>query len=286
MPLAERFNNKVRQRASCATMVLIVMLLASGCGNLVYHRVQPGETLDSVAFLYDQETRDVAAWNGISSSSTLTPGQRLRVAPPSHVTERIRKRHGEPDVPESTDAAPAPAAEEDVVVTPLPDAPAPRPLPPASAPPRSAPAPAPIPAPATPPVRQPPAESRSAAPGRWLRPTDGKIVKQFSADGIGNKGIGIGGKFGQPVRAISGGKVVYSGGGLINYGNLIIIKHDERYLSAYGYNNQLRVKEGDTVTAGQHIADMGRSPDGAVMLHFEVRYNGKPVDPTRYIAGL
>lgn len=254
-----------------AAAILLAVLLSTACGSHVYHRVQKGETVYSIGFLYGQEYQQIAAWNDLDPSDTLTPGQRLRVAPPSHVTERIRLRQGEAAVAERSPSTPA--AEDRVVVTAIPDQPQRRALP------------QPVPAQ---PVPQPPRPAAPATPRaqgavQWLRPTDGKVLKGYSAEAIGNKGVDFGGRLGQPVRAVSGGKVVYSGDGLINYGNLIIVKHDERYLSAYGHNEQLRVREGDSVAAGQHIADMGRGPDGTVMLHFEIRYNGKPVDPLRYI---
>ena len=97
------------------------------------------------------------------------------------------------------------------------------------------------------------------------------------------KGIKIAGKLGQPVVASEGGKVVYAGSGLIGYGRLIIIKHNKRYLSAYGHNRLLLVTEGDQVTRGQRIAQMGNGDNGVPMLHFEIRQSGAPVDPLKFI---
>src|SRR3569623_2041008 len=88
---------------------------------------------------------------------------------------------------------------------------------------------------------------------------------------------------GQPVQAAAAGRVVYAGSGLLNYGNLVIIKHDDNYLSAYGYNRQLRVQEGDEVRAGQTIADMGSKSDGEILLHFQIRYDGRPINPLLYL---
>ena len=105
----------------------------------------------------------------------------------------------------------------------------------------------------------------------------------MSFKGSGNKGIDISGELGHPVRAAAAGKVVYSGGGLIGFGELIIIKHNKRYLSAYGHNNKLLVKQGAIVKLGQHIANMGRSGTDIIKLHFEIRRDGKPVDPIRYL---
>ena len=118
---------------------------------------------------------------------------------------------------------------------------------------------------------------------RWQKPAKGKIVKKFNRNKNDAKGIDIAGKRGDPVLASSAGKVVYSGNGLISYGNLIIIKHNKTFLSAYAYNDSLLVKEGDAVRAGQKIATMGNKEKSTPRLHFEIRKNGKPVDPLRYL---
>lgn len=107
-------------------------------------------------------------------------------------------------------------------------------------------------------------------------------MAEFDADS-GKKGIDITGRSGQPIFSAAAGDVVYSGNGLLGYGNLVIIKHDDIYLSAYGHNSQLLVKEGDKVTSGQEIAKMGVSPKEGATLHFEIRKEGKPVDPQRYL---
>ncbi len=120
----------------------------------------------------------------------------------------------------------------------------------------------------------------------WRWPTSGKIMNTFAADELDRKGIDIAGKLGQAVRAVANGKVVYSGNGLAGYGNLIIIKHDDTYLSAYAYNQQRLVKEGMTVKGGTVISKMGQHPDGTTRLHFEIRKNGKPVDPLKYMPRL
>jgi lipoprotein NlpD len=122
----------------------------------------------------------------------------------------------------------------------------------------------------------------------WVWPAQGKIVSRFIASpasimSSSNKGIEIQGTLGQAIRSTAAGKVVYSGAGVRGYGNLIIIKHDKNYLSAYAYNQKLLVKEGEDVTAGQIIAEMGKAETGRVLLHFEIRYNGQPVDPMVYL---
>lgn len=114
-------------------------------------------------------------------------------------------------------------------------------------------------------------------------PTQGKIIGQFSEGQLGNKGLDITGQYGQPVKASESGTVVYSGSGLRGYGNLIIIKHNASYLSAYAHNSELMVSEGAQVKAGQEIALMGRAPSGKVMLHFEIRRDGKPINPIQYL---
>jgi len=118
---------------------------------------------------------------------------------------------------------------------------------------------------------------------RWQRPANGKVVKQFSSRRNDAKGIDVAGKEGSAILAAADGMVVYSGNGLISYGNLVIIKHSKTFLSAYAYNRKLLVKEGDRVKAGQQIAEMGHKDKSGSRLHFEIRKNGKPVDPLKYL---
>lgn len=120
-------------------------------------------------------------------------------------------------------------------------------------------------------------------PSEWVWPTDGQLSSRFGEGDLGGKGVDIRGREGQPIRAASGGEIVYSGSGLIGYGQLIIIKHNDAFLSAYGYNRKLSVKEGDRVKSGQEIAQMGTGPGKEPAVHFEIRLNGKPVDPLRYL---
>jgi lipoprotein NlpD len=121
---------------------------------------------------------------------------------------------------------------------------------------------------------------------KWRWPSSGKIINTYAPNKLDRKGIDIAGKLGQSVHAVANGKVVYSGNGLAGYGNLIIIKHNDTYLSAYAYNQQRLVKEGMTVKAGMVISKMGQHPDGSTRLHFEIRKNGKPVDPLKYLPRL
>lgn len=118
---------------------------------------------------------------------------------------------------------------------------------------------------------------------KWLWPTKGRIIKGFSAGDQGNKGIDIAGQRGQSIVSTANGTVVYSGNALRGYGNLVIVKHNDNYLSAYAHNERLLVKEGQSVRAGQKIATMGSSGASGVRLHFEIRYQGKSVNPKRYL---
>jgi len=118
---------------------------------------------------------------------------------------------------------------------------------------------------------------------RWQWPTDGKVIAGYGRSVKTESGIRIGGKYGQAVNASSGGTVVYSGNALKGYGNLLIIKHNDTYLSAYGFNSELLVKEGQSVQRGQQVAKMGQTTGGNTLLHFEIRKNGKPVDPVGYL---
>jgi lipoprotein NlpD len=117
----------------------------------------------------------------------------------------------------------------------------------------------------------------------WRWPADGAVVSGFAVGDPTRQGVDIAGKAGQPVRAAADGVVVYSGSGLVGYGELVIIKHNGQWLSAYGHNRARLVNEGAVVKAGQQIAEMGRSGATRDMLHFEIRYNGKPVDPQTYL---
>jgi lipoprotein NlpD len=125
--------------------------------------------------------------------------------------------------------------------------------------------------------------SGSTAITSWRWPTDGKIIDNFSAAEGGNKGIDIAGSRGQPVKSTAEGRVVYAGNALRGYGNLIIIKHNDDYLSAYAHNDTMLVREQQEVKAGQQIATMGNTGTSSVRLHFEIRYKGKSVNPLRYL---
>jgi lipoprotein NlpD len=120
----------------------------------------------------------------------------------------------------------------------------------------------------------------------WNWPVQGPLISRFQSNGSLNKGIDIAGQQGQPVKAAAEGAVVYAGRGLLGYGEMIIIKHDETYLSAYAHNSRLLVKEGERVKLGQNIAEMGSTGTDRVKLHFEIRRKGQPVDPLTYLPKL
>ncbi|MFN2309792.1 MAG: peptidoglycan DD-metalloendopeptidase family protein [Gammaproteobacteria bacterium] len=207
------------------------------------HMVRSGETLFSIAWQYGLDYQTVAAWNRLSAPYTIYPGQRLGLRGPA------------------VSAPPAPAKSPAVTR-------------PSSPPPASASRPAP---------RPPAAPAAQGSALRWQWPASGPVLRPFNADASGKKGVSIGGDLGAEVRAAAAGQVVYAGSGLVGYGRLIIVKHSNIYLSAYGHNRDLRVQEGDQVRAGQVIAHMGNSGTNRIQLHFEIREKGRPVDPLRYL---
>ena len=232
-------------------------------GRPGYYTVKPGDTLIRIGLDSGQNWRDIARWNGLENPNLIEVGQTLRVIPPMGATPA---------------PAPAPAV---VVARPVASAPVvAAPVAPASA--ASAPASASAATPAVvaaAPVAVPPAAQDDEIP--WMWPARGTVLTGF--DEVKNKGLDIAGALGDPVLAAADGRVVYVGAGLRGYGNLIIVKHNATYLTAYAHNQTLLVKEDQTVRRGQKIAEMGSSDADRVKLHFEVRRQGKPVDPARYL---
>ncbi|QCP49464.1 LysM peptidoglycan-binding domain-containing protein [Trinickia violacea] len=233
-----------------------------------YYRVKPGDTLYRIALENGQNYRDIATWNNLANPNQIEVDQLLRVAPPGANVAAV-----------TPGVATAPIGGGAVQSAPLANnAPAGASGVSAAQPPMygSAPAVTTIPP-------QPAASDAAAAVGNiaFAWPARGPILGTF--DDANNKGINIGGAAGTAVQAAADGRVVYAGNGLRGYGNLIIIKHDATYLTAYAHNRALMVKEGDAVTKGQKIAEMGNSDSDRVMLHFEVRRQGKPVDPLKYL---
>jgi len=222
------------------------------------HRVIPadtvalkGDSLYAIAWRFGLDYQKIAKWNGLGSPYRIRPGQRLRL------------RASGASRSAATPAKPAPAK-----------------TPKAAAPPASAPATA---SPAKPTPAQPAQPGRpAAAPGQWRWPAEGKLIGKFSRN-KGRNGIQIAGAAGSAIRSTAGGQVVYAGEGLRGYGKLIIVKHSPSYLSAYAHNRAIMVAEGQRIKPGQQIAQMGSSGAARTMLHFEIRKDGKPVDPLKFL---
>lgn len=205
--------------------------------------IRKGDSIYALARIHSITPADLIAWNNLRNPDTIYPGQVLRLYPPAGSGNRG-----------TATAATAPRSTAGSTGT---TATASRPAPVVAS---SAPAPA-----------------NSGIGWRW--PADGVVVGRFVAGDTTKQGIDIAGASGDDVRAAAAGTVVYSGAGLVGYGELIIIKHNEQWLSAYGHNRKRLVNEGQTVRAGDRIAEMGRTSAPRDMLHFEIRHNGKPVDP-------
>lgn len=251
--------------SQCVRLLLLAALLG-GCGGRALapvgvrgdpgtewrpdrHTVSRGESLYSIAWRYGLDYQQLARWNDIGPPYTIYVDQKLRLQPPA--------------VPSRSAAAPAPAPE-----------------------PRARPAPAPEVRVRSTPAPRPSATGDFAYPARveaWRWPVRGRILRPFDPRSQGKKGITISGEKGEKIRAAAAGRVVYSGSGLVGYGRLIIVKHSEDYLSAYGHNDKLLVSEGDVVRAGQVLALMGSSGTNRTQLHFEIRRKGKPVDPLQHL---
>lgn len=228
-----------------------------------YYRVKPGDTLYRIALNNGQNYRDISAWNNLSDPNQIEVDQLLRVVPP-----------GAAPTTAGPGVATAPVAGIGIQSAPLAPPPAAAPTSPTSAPVAGS------TASASSVIAAPPA-SAAADTLDMVWPAHGAILNTF--DDAKNKGIDIGGTLGDPVVAVADGRVVYAGSGLRGYGNLIIVKHNATFLTAYAHNQSLLVKEGDPVVRGQKIATMGSSDADRVMLHFEVRKQGKPVDPMTYL---
>ncbi|MBA6419218.1 peptidoglycan DD-metalloendopeptidase family protein [Pseudomonas neustonica] len=232
-----------------------------------YHTVRRGETLYQIAFRYGWDWKALASNNRMAAPYTIYPGQRINlntrtasrgpvISRPSSNSPRAATQNSSASRPQVA-TAPAPAARPGITTTTRPAA-----------------------TPARPAAPQP---SVPASVAGWNWPARGTLLARFQSNGSLNKGIDIAGQLGEPVKAAADGAVVYAGRGLIGYGEMIIIKHDETYLSAYAHNSRLLVSEGDQVKVGQTIAEMGSSGTDRVKLHFEIRRKGQPVDPLAYL---
>jgi lipoprotein NlpD len=274
-----------------------------------YYRVKSGDSLYGIAFRFGLDWREIAQWNGISSPYVIHPDQLLQVG--SGATQAGKS----PEISGSgvqIAAAPSPGSATRTLDTPQtsttrdydPDVISDAPADVASGPAATADAGSPDstdPAatdteatvvaaagtPATPQGSQHPAgvsySIPAGDPDRWLWPTEGPIISRFQANDPTRKGLDIGGQAGQKVIAAAPGQVVYSGSGLIGYGELIIIKHSDRMLSAYAHNQKRLVGEGESVAAGSSIAEMGTNDRSQAILHFEIRVNGVPTDPLSFL---
>lgn len=269
------------------------------------YRVVRGDTLYAIAFKHGVDFRDLAAWNHVVPPYRIYADQELRLSAPSApgttvastAPERAtastqRSLPASPPNPNVENAAPPPQAPAPTVgFQPVEDA-TPPPAPTAAV--QAAPPPPPPPTPAKPaaaPVvasetAPKPAESAAqlnAGGVSWRWPGNGKVVGTYVSGDQTRQGIDIAGKAGDSVQAAADGDVVYSGNGLLGYGELIIVKHNASFLSAYGHNRRRLVQEGDKVHGGQQIAEMGSSASAREELHFEIRKNGKPVNPLDYL---
>ncbi len=234
-----------------------------------HYRVRKGDSLHAIAFNYGLDWRDIAGWNRIRAPYLIYPDQELRLTPPRQYTSSAAKPGKQPSPARSgRQAAPYPAAPSSKASGQASTSTAALKTPQAStknSPPRSSPA------------------GAGGDPSTWVWPTSGRITSNYKLNDSSRKGIDISGQEGQPIIAAAPGEVVYSGSGLIAYGELIIIKHSDQLLSAYAHNRKRLVAEGQQVTAGTTIAEMGRNNRNQVLLHFEIRVNGNPRDPLTYL---
>lgn len=212
-----------------------------------FYAVQRGDTLYSIAWRHNWDYHDLAAANGIRPPYHIYPGQIIYLD---------RK----PPVARSKPSSPVPPATTQSAMSYK------------------------KPANNAKPIQEKFANQRDKRVDMsWQWPTSGPVIEGFSLTGTVNKGIDLAGRKGEPVLAAADGKVVYSGTGLVGYGNLIIIKHNEIFLSAYGHNSRLLLKEGDWAKAGQKIAEIGSTGTHRDKLHFEIRRDGKPINPLQYL---
>jgi len=314
-PVEERIASPVRPApASSPPSVPVAPAVAEPDWRPREYTVKRGDTLYKIALEHGLDYRDLAAWNDIENVNLIREGQSLRlIAPgetgagvaagvttsPLRTTPMPGDMRPTPSGPATPLIVPGPRSADNYKAQPkalkepyseqalremqrVAAAPA---APPAASP------EAPVVARAEPravPEAKPPVTEAKPAMGDdgdrvdWMWPAKGKIVTGFS-DTANLKGIDIAGTAGQPVVAGAGGKVVYAGTGLRGYGKLIIIKHNATYLSAYAHNKDILVKEGQQVARGQKIAEMGNTDADQVKLHFEIRRQGKPMDPLRYL---
>lgn len=235
-------------------LLLFSLTLLAGCGSAPdrqpgTYTVKRGDTLYSIAFRHKLDWKDLARWNRVGRDYVIYPGQTLRLYAPGRSASSAAR------APQSIGPKSAQVAKR------------------ARVPPQARPTPAPKRAV---PPRQP--AIPAGPPVRWQWPVSGGSATLTTRPN-GGHGLMIVGKLGEDVRSAGGGRVVYTGSGLLGYGQLIIIKHNESYLSAYGHLRSVAIAEGDEVAAGQRIATMGNGPQGSPLLYFEIRVNGTPSNP-------
>lgn len=259
-----------------------------------YYDVKKGDTLYFIAYVTDKNVNDLVRYNNLPQPYTIYPGQRLKLWAPKYIAPKYGQKV-EPVVAPVVAKTPPPVIKTSTVSQPV----------------NSSKNSTPKVQVITPKVVQqtppkvveqtktkeyvgskdnqnvqkiaPTTTEKNENVSKWLWPTKGRVIKNFSAGEQGNKGIDIAGQRGQPIVSTAAGTVVYSGNALRGYGNLIIVKHNDNYLSAYAHNDKLLVSEGQSVSSGQKIATMGSSGSKSVKLHFEIRYQGKSVNPKRYL---
>ncbi len=233
------------------------------------HVVQKGETLYAIAWRYDIDYRALAEANHLSPPYTLETGQVISLnVPPAKAKPIIvrQQQQYQPTPVEPEEAGWKVKATPAAYVAPIEKQQNTQP----AIQPKST------------PVQTAPVVAQASASNQWIWPAKGKIVQGYSPTN-GEKGVDIAGTMGEPIYAASSGKVAYAGNGLRGYGNLVIIKHNDEFLSAYAHNQKILVHEGQEIKAGQQIATMGNTESKTVMLHFEIREAGKSVNPLNYV---
>lgn len=221
------------------------------------YTVKRGDTLYSIAWRYGLDYKEVAKWNAINERFEIKVGQILTLTSPLDA-------QGQKDVAVHSDSSTPPNIEQELAVE-VPETVA------GSALAESA------------PNSIDDKEIQISGPLVWQWPSDGAIIGRFSSSEGGSRGVDLAGKLGDPVFAAASGRVVYAGSGLLGYGNLVIINHDKEYLSAYAHNSKMLVSENQVIKAGAKIAEKGQTGTNRVLLHFEIRKNGKPVNPLIYL---
>ncbi len=236
-------TTRMIKRLACASLLAVLAACGSAPVGPGFYRAERGDTLSKIARSNRQSVQSIVRWNNLTNPDSIEVGQVLRVTPPGNGAAAGSTGGGGGAI-RSSGAGSASASS------------APRPAPADNAP-----------------------TSAPASTISLVWPADGTVIRRF--DGGNSKGIDISAAAGTPVIAAAPGTVVYAGNGLRGYGNLLIIKHNAEYLTAYAHNRVLLVKEGQSVTRGEKIAEMGDTDTDRVMLHFELRYQGRSIDPSR-----